>query len=195
MRLDALGLAAAVVLLGTSTGAGDLSSVQTPSSRRSYRIYVENKHLKSALSTALPQASRRLASSGCRAILHDLRDGDGRTLQSNLETLGCEAHEYLRLVVFVDGEHVRRCQTRDVLAVTAPGSRVVHVCRRFAWQHQQRPTWAELILIHEALHSLGLEERPVDKGAPTSAVITRRIQGRCGNAALEQRPLPVVAVR
>jgi hypothetical protein len=195
MRLDAVGLATAVVLLGSSTGASDLPSVQMPLSRPGYRIYVENKHLESALSAALPQASRRLATSACRAILHDFHDARGRTLRSNLQTLGCEAHEYLRLVVFVNGEHVRRCQKRGVLAVTMPGSRVVHVCRSFAWQHQQRPAWAELILIHEALHSLGLEERPVDQRAPTTDAITRQIQRRCGNAALERRQRPVAAVR
>jgi hypothetical protein len=61
------------------------------------------------------------------------------------------------------------------MAVTAPGSRVVYVCgRRFAEAQSRSATRAELVVLHEALHTLGLGENP-----PDSLEITRRVGQRC----------------
>jgi hypothetical protein len=61
------------------------------------------------------------------------------------------------------------------LAVTAPGSRAVWVCPQFALEQRRDPGLAEVTLLHEALHSLGLGEDP-----PSAAEITSRIVTRCG---------------
>ena len=60
-------------------------------------------------------------------------------------------------------------------AVTAPGSRVVYVCgRSFAEAQARSPKRAEMVVLHEALHTLGLGENPPDSGE-----ITRRVGERC----------------
>ena len=61
------------------------------------------------------------------------------------------------------------------MALTTPGSRVVRVCGRRFWEAQARnPERAELVVLHEALHTLGLGENP-----PDSLEITRRVGARC----------------
>ena len=59
--------------------------------------------------------------------------------------------------------------------MTQPGSRAIVVCgARFVRQMSLDSVHAEVILIHEALHSLGLGENP-----PSSDSITERIRERC----------------
>jgi hypothetical protein len=58
-----------------------------------------------------------------------------------------------------------------VLAFTQPNSLVVRVCPRLI---QFQGDWAELTVLHELLHSLGLGENP-----PSSAEITDRVRERC----------------
>jgi hypothetical protein len=70
---------------------------------------------------------------------------------------------------------VSRCARGRTLAVTAPGSRAVWVCPQFALEQRRDPGLAEVTLLHEALHSLGLGEDP-----PSAAEITSRIVTRCG---------------
>ena len=61
------------------------------------------------------------------------------------------------------------------MAVTAPGSRVVYVCGRAFTEAQSRSAErAELVVLHEALHTLGLGEDP-----PASPEITRLVGRRC----------------
>jgi hypothetical protein len=63
-----------------------------------------------------------------------------------------------------------------VLAWTSPGSRAVLVCsRQFATWQRANVGYTANIVIHEALHTLGLGERP-----PTPAQITARVTERCG---------------
>ena len=62
-----------------------------------------------------------------------------------------------------------------MLATARPGRRVVTVCRRFARIYQHDPRWGELVLIHEALHTLGLGEDP-----PSTSAISARVASRCG---------------
>jgi hypothetical protein len=68
--------------------------------------------------------------------------------------------------------------------VTRPGSGSVGVCpmvggpfsSRLAEVQLRTPAFAESIVIHEMLHTLGLGENP-----PTSLEITRQVQLRCGS--------------
>ena len=139
------------------------------------RSQLRNHTSRAALERALPGATRKLADPACARVLLDFSDASGRSLQENLDALGQTAPGYLGLIVFSDGHLRRSCGTGDTLAVTHPGSRVVYLCRRFAQATGQSVGYRENILIHEVLHSLGLEENP-----PTSAEITRRVATRCG---------------
>ena len=62
-----------------------------------------------------------------------------------------------------------------MIAYTAAGSRVVFVCgRRFQDLWRREPWMAKIVVIHEALHTLGLGENP-----PSSEQITQRVRDRC----------------
>ncbi len=57
-----------------------------------------------------------------------------------------------------------------------PGSRVVWVCSsRLTARARENRRGVEIVLIHELLHTLGLEENP-----PTSAAINVAVNYRCG---------------
>jgi hypothetical protein len=61
-------------------------------------------------------------------------------------------------------------------AFTGPGRKVVHVCSsRFARRFERQTRAAELIVIHEMLHTLGLGENP-----PSTRQITEQVTRRCG---------------
>ena len=49
---------------------------------------------------------------------------------------------------------------------------MIRVCPQMA---RQRPDHAEIVVLHEMLHSLGLRENP-----RRSAEITRQVEARCG---------------
>ncbi len=128
-----------------------------------------------AVERALGGAVRRLESAECRRIFSDFRDASGAPLQDRLDTLGVSASAYLPLIVFADGAARRSCQVTDIMAVTAPGSRVVYVCgRHFSDAQRRSPVRAEIVVLHEALHTLGLGENP-----PDNLEISRRVGERC----------------
>jgi hypothetical protein len=113
---------------------------------------------------------------GCRKILTDFNDHDGRALDEQLMTLAVDLEQYLRLVIFIDERRHPRC-AGGVLALTAPGSRVVRVCGdEFERIQQTKPDYIVAVIIHEILHTLGLGEEP-----PSSEEITARVLARCGN--------------
>lgn len=81
---------------------------------------------------------------------------------------------------FIDASMNLPCQRGDLpVACTSPARRVVYVCgSRFVhpiFRLDQR--LAELLIIHELLHSLGLGENP-----PTSSQITKQVAKRCNRA-------------
>jgi hypothetical protein len=144
--------------------------------RSPFRIRDLNPMHAAALERALAGAVLLLLESAeCRRIFADFRDGAGAPLRDRLDRLGVTAPDYLTLVVFADGSALRACHGTDVMAVTAPGSRVVRVCGpRFSAAQARSPERAELVVLHEALHTLGLGENP-----PDSLEITRRVGERC----------------
>jgi len=128
---------------------------------------------KATVARALEGAARRLALPGCQAVLDEFADALGRPLRGVLEASRVSAPEYLGGVLFYDAPP-GLCRT-GALAVTTPGSRAILVCgSRFARQMGKNPRHAEAILIHEALHSLGLGENP-----PSSDYVTERVRARC----------------
>jgi hypothetical protein len=128
-----------------------------------------------ALHWAVVGAHRRLEQPACQRLFAEFTDASNRTLQENLDALGETGASYLGLIRFADGTDRPRCKKGDALAFTRPGSHVVYVCGRpFKNLVDRSPTTAQAIVIHEALHTLGLGENP-----PSSADITATVMARC----------------
>ena len=132
---------------------------------------------REALSRAITGAARRLERPRCQEIFRDFKDASGRPLQESLEAAGGSGPGLLQdWIFFADGRQENRCADGQVLAFTQTGSRAVWICgRRFSQERWRDPDWTELVLIHEALHVLGLGEDP-----PSSEAISRRVLDRCG---------------
>jgi hypothetical protein len=128
----------------------------------------------SSVRLAREGAARRLAQPECAGIFGDFANAAGQPLQEKLDAYRLDGPGYLSLVYFSDGRDEGRCRDENVLATATPGSRLVAVCSRFARAYRENPTWAEVVVIHEALHTLGLGENP-----PTSFEISTRVADRC----------------
>jgi hypothetical protein len=127
------------------------------------------------LHRAVVGAHRRLEQPACQRVFSEFSDASGQTLQNNLDALGHTGAAYLGQILFADGSGRRSCK-QGAFAFTTPGSRVVYVCgHAFRNLAERNPVMAQAIVIHEALHTLGLGENP-----PRSADITARVKARCG---------------
>lgn len=119
-------------------------------------------------------AAARMSQGACRQVFADFEDGEGHSLQTRLDEQGQTPTGWLGMVVFADASHSPHCRP-GVMAFTEPGGRAIRVCPSFALTQKSDPSLAEIVLIHELLHTLGLEENP-----PTSREITSRVTERCG---------------
>ncbi len=158
-------IAAAVLALGPAlaTAGEDATNVRL----------IHNSE-RFAVVKALGGAARALARPECQMLLDEFADGSGRPLRTALQASGLTASEYLAGVFFYDSPPPL-CGG-SALAMTKPGNRAVLVCgSRFVRQAERSARYAEAVLIHEALHSLGLGENP-----PSSDFITERIRVQCG---------------
>jgi len=125
------------------------------------------------LAEAIRGAARRLGDPRCQELLDDLRDRSRRPLRESLDAEGLSASAFLGRLYFYDGTE-SGCGARR-LAYTQPASRVVYVCAsRFREVYQQNTTQAEVAVVHEALHCLGLGENP-----PTWQEINAWIEAAC----------------
>lgn len=171
MRLREVGtvLFAGVLLTGSASGAEERHAA--------YRRLVGEGDEALSLRGAVEGAKARLARERCQGVLTEFTDASGRTLQQNLDALGVAADAYLDWLVFYDAAGTGRCGSGGALAMTTPGSRVVLVCgARFTAMRRKDRRHTEVIMIHEALHTLGLGENP-----PSSSEITSRVLARCGS--------------
>ncbi len=110
---------------------------------------------------ALARALRKLEEPSCRLIFTDFVDSDGRTLQQKLDLRGETGPELLRRLSFEDGSGVAPCGAQGILAFTKPSGPVIFICGpAFRRTLREHPALAANILLHEALHRLGLEEFP-----------------------------------
>jgi hypothetical protein len=126
------------------------------------------------ITRALRGAIRKLEDPACQQLFEDFTDAQGRTLRENLGPL--TPAEYLARLLIHDGEIPKgsgRCASPGAAAFTAGGAAVFVCGRNF---RSQKPSRRETALIHEMLHTLGLRENP-----PSSAEITRKVEGRCGS--------------
>jgi hypothetical protein len=124
---------------------------------------------------ALDGAARRLERDVCSAVLDEFRDLAGRPLREALERAGETPAGHLRRILFYDGSEHAQCRNGRALAITQPGSHAVQVCpEAIRSRYRRDPRYVEVILIHEALHTLGLGENP-----PSSVAITKQVMRRC----------------
>jgi hypothetical protein len=156
--------------------AGSASTTAPATPRDQPRLVrIPDPLARRAIVSALNTAVARFEDTGCRTILLDFADRDGRPLADRLASLRVDFDQYVSMLFFFDGTRSRTCE-KGAMAFTAPGSRVVHVCVDQLKQVQlDQPEYVIATLIHEILHTLGLEEN-----SPSSSDITRRVLARCG---------------
>jgi len=151
-----------------------LAALPAPDARAADNVRLRSGAMRGTVERALAGASQRLGRPACSAVLDDFEDAAGRPLRERLQAKGADASRYLDRILFYDGFRNGRCATQGVFAFTQPEASVVLVCARFYEQAGHDPRLAEMVLIHEALHTLGLGEDP-----PTSAAITAQVLKRC----------------
>lgn len=133
---------------------------------------VSDGALAMALTVAAHGAVRRLEGGACQRLFDAFADRNGLPLRATLEAHAWSVTDVASRVVFRDGRETTTCRAGNIAAFTGPGSRVVFVCgQRFAAMDRTR---AELVLVHEFLHTLGLEERP-----PLPSEIDAAVAGAC----------------
>jgi hypothetical protein len=157
-----------------------LSSGSLPAETGPHRLLLEEATdataVEQGVASAVAGAVAKLESLECRKVFSEFRDRRGRTLEENLGSLGLSPATYLPRVLYYDGYGYSRCDVRTTIASTSPGSRAVFICSpQFLSTQRRKPELAAVLIIHEELHSLGLEEDP-----PTSKQITSAVIARCG---------------
>lgn len=126
----------------------------------------------------IQRAAERLEKAPCSLVLGDFVDPEtARPLAEKLAATGNTPAGYIGSLIYLPGSPDGLCRDTTIGAYTSPGSQVVYVCaRRFQrWQASKEQNLPAAILIHEALHTLGLGENP-----PTTEEITARVTARCG---------------
>ena len=132
-------------------------------------------HIGLMVQYALLGAKKRLEHAACAELLAEFHASDGLPLTAHVLLAPTD---YLSTLWFVDGDDDRRCRTTAApIAFTAPGHPVIFVCgSHFARKYLQNQRYAEILLIHEMLHTAGLGENP-----PTSNQISGVAMARCGS--------------
>ena len=131
---------------------------------------------KFAVQGAVEGAAARLSHPGCQEVLADFADESGQDLRTRLLARGMSPADAFASLRLVDSQRAPQCRTGTTLAFTQIGSTVIHVCGApFMKRSLRNRLTAEIILIHEFLHTLGLGENP-----PTSDAITVQVNLRCG---------------
>ncbi|HEY6065055.1 MAG TPA: hypothetical protein VIY96_02805 [Thermoanaerobaculia bacterium] len=129
-----------------------------------------------AVNEIVPKAATKLQSFACQAVFSDFKDSAGRTLRENLETKGQTGTVYLKWLIFLNGSDDQFCLNSHIVAGTNPNDRFIRLCGPlFKSIAKTDSGYAAALVIHEALHSLGLPENP-----PSSDAITRKVVERCG---------------
>ena len=129
---------------------------------------------QTAVVAAIAGALQRLESPSCQRLLTDFSDESGRPLADNLSATGLTLPVYVSRLYAVEGDPARECANNTrIRAFTAPGSRVIHLCSAHFGTTSEIVS-AQMTIIHEILHTLGLGENP-----PSSDQITRQVTARC----------------
>ncbi|MEO8432093.1 MAG: hypothetical protein ABI592_11340 [Acidobacteriota bacterium] len=173
--LSAIGIGVALAfLLVPDALRGDASNA--PEGGVTELALVRTPALPAAIRMAILDARRRLDDPRCRLIFSEFQDASGHALQERLDGMGQSGQSYLEWMLFYDGQNGRPCREANVLAMTVPGSRIVFYCgQRFAALWKRSFGTLAGVVLHEELHSLGLEENP-----PSSLEITQAVARHCG---------------
>lgn len=166
-----------ITLMVSPTALG--GQVEPTKITRAPRIQLQNSVVYGAVTRAVSGAGQRLRRLTCQQVFTDFSDQSGQPLLARLTASGRTAAQYLvEQVQFVDGEDAPLCRRGSpTAAFTTPGNGVVHVCPAFVDLGTHNPTGAEIVVIHELLHTLGLGENP-----PSSREISQRVTLRCGGS-------------
>lgn len=124
-----------------------------------------------------PRLTRKLTRAFRLAVELTVQSPSCRGLFAELERVASEALGYTIYVPVRPGPETRICEAGAV-AYTEVGSSVTRLCPGFERLVDER---AAITLIHEALHSAGQGEKPVDPHGLTSDQITRRVARACKN--------------
>jgi hypothetical protein len=152
------------ILLGARVSA---ASASPAAASRPFQNRVPSR-AGTALRRALLSMKQRLADPECQRVLSDFGVPD---------STGVTVGEHIEALLFKDGSGQLLCSTPGVLAFTRVGGDTILVCaEQFARAVERDPTFAEIVLIHEVLHTLGVAENP-----PPSREITARVAERCGD--------------
>ena len=119
-------------------------------------------------------AMRRLREPRCQRLLEEFADSDGRPLTAKLASFGVSADQYLAMIPFLDGTSRPLCKGGQSQLLTARGVARIAVCQPFLQTVDRERVTAEVYVIHEMLHTLGLGENP-----PSSQEITQRVKRQC----------------
>ena len=119
-------------------------------------------------------AMRRLKDPACHGLLEEFRDARDQPLRVKLGSFGVSADQYLAMLPFLDGSERPLCQRGQSELLTVRGVARVVVCKPFLQTVDRERATAEVYVIHEMLHTLGLGENP-----PTSQQITQAVKRRC----------------
>jgi len=161
-----------VVLLALATS---MEAAEPKTGRGVIRVRLGGVYDAGTVQRSLDRARARLDKPGCQRLFTDFQDASGRSLQEVLDRTGESGADRLGTLLFYDGSGQARCRAPRTLAFTWPGSQIVFVCaQQFVETARHDPFLAEVALIHESLHSLGLGENP-----PSSSEITSRVISRC----------------
>jgi hypothetical protein len=109
----------------------------------SSNVRLRSQAMRERVARTVKGATERFGRASCAAVLDEFEDASGRNLRESLEAVGVSPTEYLSRIFFYDGLDHDRCRTPGILAVTEPGSRVVHICSRFFVEAGHDPALAE----------------------------------------------------
>jgi hypothetical protein len=160
-------LAATIVLASPASGAHEGEAVA---------LAVDSR-LGPVFPAVVARAADRLSQPPCSQLLQEFHElATGRPLAESLAATGLTPAEFVRSIRFRSGQGLSLCGQHGMLAYTSPGSRAVVVCPgSFMGYRALEGTSTVVVVLHEALHSLGLGEDP-----PTSKEITAAVRSRCG---------------
>jgi hypothetical protein len=169
----------ALLVMGAAAGAG----AEPAPRKRPLQVRVPDR-AGMAVRRAILAVRQRLSHRECRLVLSDFRSTAlGTPLGDVLGARGQTAEEHLDSLVFRSGSGTKACRPSTILAYTHVGGDTVYVCNsQFLRAIASDPVFAEMVLIHEVLHTLGLAENP-----PSSEQITTQVTERCG--ARRDRPV------
>jgi hypothetical protein len=167
------GILSVLPFLGTTAAPAEAGASRP---KEPYQIRVPHG-AGTAVRRAVLSVKRRLADQECRHVFSDFSSTAlGRPLGEVLDSWGRTPEEHLATLVFKDGSGKRTCASPDILAFTHVNSDTIYICApQFTRAVEADPAFAEIVLIHELLHTLGLGENP-----PSSREITAGVTQRCG---------------